>query len=371
MNTKVDARRISQDSQADLRRRGIAQLRSGVSQRKVADNLNVHRQTVLKWSKWMKSAMAEVTFTNRKRGPKAASAEKRLALDKKQQECLRKIIVGKVPGQMKFDFALWTTRAVQELALRLFQVRVSRNTLCRYLRSWGMTPQRPKKTALQKDPEAVEVWLHETYPAISRRANAENAIIFWQDETGIQQDTNAVKGYSPCGQTPVIMQDRRSCYGAPVMLSAVNNQGLVHFKFQKSAVTAQDFIGFLEDLLKDNEKYGRKLFVICDNARIHHARIVKEWLLENKDRIELFFLPAYSPDLNPDEYLNRQIKTQLREKPAMNHAGCQKVAEAFMTAMKAAEHWVRKLFDSEAVQYARAYAFHDLLLPAPAICHTK
>ena len=89
------------------------------------------------------------------------------------------------------------------------------------------------------------------------------------------------------------------------MLSAVNNQGLVHFKFQKLAVTAQDCIGFLEDLLKDNEQYGRKLFVICDNARIHYARIVKEWTLENKDRIELFFLPAYPPDLNPDEYLNR------------------------------------------------------------------
>ena len=166
---------------------------------------------------------AEETFNNRRRGPKAATAEKRLALDKKQQECLRKIIVGKVPGQMKFDIDHWTTRAVQELALRLFQGRISRNTLCRYLHSWAMTLQRPKKTALQKDPAAVEVWLHETYPAISRRANAENA--------------KAVKAYSPCGQTPV-------------MLSAVNNQGLVHFKFQKSAVIAQDFIGFLEDLLK-------------------------------------------------------------------------------------------------------------------------
>lgn len=105
MNIKIDGRKISQDAQADLRRRGIAQLRSGVSQRQVAANLNVHRQTVLKWSKWMKPATAEETFANRKRGPKAASAEKRLALDKKQQECLRKIIVGKVPGQMEFDFA--------------------------------------------------------------------------------------------------------------------------------------------------------------------------------------------------------------------------------------------------------------------------
>ena len=371
MNTKIDGRKISQNAQSDLRRRGIAQLKAGIPQRRVAANLNVHRQTVLKWSKWMQSAAADETFANRKRGPKAASAEKRLALNKKQQECLRKIIVGKVPGQMRFDFALWTTRAVQELALRLFQTRVSRNTICRYLRSWGMTPQRPKKTAIQKNPEAVEVWLQETYPAISRRAKAEDAIIFWQDETGIQQDTNAVKCDSPWGQTPIILQDRRSCYGAPVMLSAVNNQGLVHFKFQKSAVTAQDFIDFLEDLLQDNKQYGRKLFVIADNARIHRARIVTEWALENKDRIELFFLPAYSPDLNPDEYLNRQIKTQLREKPAMNHTQCQAVAETFMTTLKSAGHLVRKLFDSEAVQYARHYAFHELLLPAPALCHIK
>ena len=121
-----------------------------------------------------------------------------------------------------------------------------------------MTPQRPKKKAIQQN----------------------DAAIFWEDETAVQQDANWVRGYAPRGRTPTILHDRRACYGAPVMISAVNNQGLSAFAFQRSAVRRYSFIRFLHRLIKDYRKEARKLF----------------------------FLPAYSPELNPDEFLSCQLQ---------------------------------------------------------------
>ena len=142
-------------------------------------------------------------------------------------------IVDKNPAQLKFDFALWTAKAVRQLIYREFGRQLDLSTVRRYLRSWGMTPQRPKKKAIQQDDAAVQRWLETDYPAIAERAKKEKATIFWEDETAVQQDTNWIRGYAPRGKTPTILHDRRACYGAPVMISAVNNQGLSAFAFQQ------------------------------------------------------------------------------------------------------------------------------------------
>ena len=146
------------------------------------------------------------------------------------------------------------------------------------MKRWNMTPQLPKKKALQQDPVAVSKWLEETYPQIEQRAKAENALILWQDETAVKQDSNWVRSYAPRGQTPVLIDNARTNYGAPVMISAVNNQGKCFLLLQRKAVNAYHFIRFLHRLILDLGSGGRKLFVICDNARIHHARLVQRWI---------------------------------------------------------------------------------------------
>lgn len=366
ITVKVDARHLSQEGQEDLRRRGIEMLKAGVSQVEVARRLGVHRQCVVRWVKRMRELPADEAVKNDKRGPKASSSEKRCVLTKAQQAVIRQKIIDKSPKQLKFEFALWTLKAIKLLVLRLYQVELSTTTLRRYLKAWGMTSQRPAKRAVKQDPVKVEKWLKEDYPAIARRAKAENAIIFWQDETGVQQDTNWVKGYAPIGETPVLKHDAGTMHGCPSMLSAVANQGKVHFHIHKGAVTAQVFLKFLQDLVEDNP--DRKVFVIADNARIHHAAIVKEWLEGNKDRIELFFLPPYTPEHNPDEYLNRQVKTELRNKPQMTHEQAKMVTIALLKKMKSfGGALIKKLFDSPLVQYAREDACYDL----PALSYTK
>ena len=234
----------------------------------------------------------------------------------------------------------------------LSSISLALTTAGLYLKRWGMSPQRPKKKALQQDEQAVKKWLETDYPAIAERAKKENALIFWEDETAVQQDTNWVRGHAPVGQTPTIVHDRRSCYGAPVMISAVNNQGKCFFSFQKKAVNAYSFIRFLHRLVLDNAHEGRKLFVICDNARIHHAKLVKRYVEKHEKELELFFLPAYSPELNTDEYLNRGLKTELRQKPVMNHKTTLETAKALMESFKELVSPILKCFDSKDVRYA-------------------
>ena len=356
---KEDARHLSAAGLKDLRTRGMKMLKAGVPQRKIAASLGICRSTVFKWSKALRKKSLEVAVEGEKRGPKSSTNEKRSALTYAQQAVIRRKIIDKTPSQLRFEFALWTLSAIQELIRRTYQVNVSKTTLSKYLKRWGFTPQRPTKRALEQDPEMVDQWLKQTYPSIAAKAKKEGADIYWADETSIQQDTNWVRGFSPIGQTPKIQLHGSQLHGAPVMISAIQNQGKIHFKIQKKAVNAQDYLEFLKDLVKDSN--GRKVFVIADNARIHHALLVKDWIAQNKDLIELYFLPPYSPEHNPDEYLNRHVKTKLRSSQPLTHKQSEDTIMSYMKSLvDKGANLVRRLFDYPLVRYAREQIFYPL-----------
>ena len=96
------------------------------------------------------------------------------------------------------------------------------------------------------------------------------------------------------------------------MISAVSNRGLMRFMLYEGALNADRFIAFLRRLAKDA---GQKVFLIVDNLKVHHASKVKTWVAGHAHEIELFYLPAYAPDHNPDEYLNNDLKQKLRQQP--------------------------------------------------------
>lgn len=166
----------------------------------------------------------------------------------------------------------------------------------------------PIKRALEQRPGDGERWLVTEYPQIQARAKAENAEIYWADETAVKQDTAWVRGYAPAGKTSVLQHAAR--WWHVTMISAVTNQGLVRFAFYPGAINTDCFIDFMDRLIQEAE--GRKVFLILDNLRVHHARRVKEWLAERTGVIEAFYLPSYTPEANPDEYLSRDLKTVLR-----------------------------------------------------------
>lgn len=351
--SSLDGRKLSLSAQKTLRQRVIEAHKKGMKRTQIANTFSMSRQWVWKVLRAYEKHGEEAAIAGHRRGPKPETSDKMRRLTREEEKKLQQWIVDSNPVQLKFPWAVWTRKAVCDLIRREFGKDIAIRTISAYMKRWNMTPQRPKKKALQQDPVAVSKWLETTYPQIERRAKEENALILWQDETAVKQDSNWVRGYAPKGQTPELIEDARSTYGAPVMISAVNNQGKCFFLLQRKAVNAYHFIRFLHRLIHDLGVNGRKLFVICDNARIHHARIVQLWAEAHKEQIELFFLPAYSPMLNPDEYLNRSLKTELRLQAGGTHDQNLERAREFMEQCQREPGRVKACFHAKDVQYAR------------------
>ncbi len=258
------------------------------------------------------------------------------------------MIIDKMPDQLKLSFSLWTRKAVKELIEREFGVVLAITTTGDYLRSWGFTPQKPKKKAYEQNPKAVEKWMQDEYPKIKKRAKSENAEIHWGDETGIKNNSQHGRSYAPRGKTPVrrTMGKRLSTN----MISSITNQGKVEFMIYSGTMNADRFLKFLRQLIKNR---GRKIYLILDNLKVHHSKIVKKWVKKNERTIELFFLPSYSPEKNPDEYLNCDLKYGVSEKPApRNVEKLEKIVNEHMTMLQKNTNRVKKYFNHPEIRYA-------------------
>ncbi len=228
-----------------------------------------------------------------------------------------RMITDRCPDQLKMPFALWTRGAVQQLLAERFDVAVSVWTVGRYLKRWNLTPQKPLRRAYEQNPEAVQRWLDVEYPAIVRRAKRENGVIYWGDEMGLRSDHQAGRSYGRRGETPVIPGTGKR-FGCN-MISAITNRGELSFMIFKERFTTPIMIAFLRRLIRLN---SRKVFLILDGHPVHRSSRVARWLEEHDDQICVFFLPGYSPELNPDELLNQDVKTNAlgRQRPTHQRA---------------------------------------------------
>jgi|SaaInlStandDraft_7_1057024.scaffolds.fasta_scaffold87188_1 transposase len=297
----VDARKLSQDAQEALRLRAInAVVKEGKKVTEVAVLFGVSRAAVSKWlSEHRKGGLKAVL--KKKRGRRSQD----MTLLKPYQCAIAvNLIKDRCPDQLKMPFMLWTREAVGMLIERRFGIKLSIRSVGNYLKRWGFTPQKPIRRAYERQDRAVKLWLEETYPKIAVRAKKEKAEIHWGDEAGFRSDHQTGTSYSLKGQTPVIKSTGKRF--RVNMISTVTNKGTLRFMLFEESFTAEVFLNFLKRLTKGSES---KIFLILDNLRVHHAKILKPWLEKNKDKIELFYLPSYSPELNPDELLNQDVKS--------------------------------------------------------------
>jgi len=265
-----------------------------------------------------------------------------------QEDHIRKLIIEKRPEQLKMEFALWTRAAVGELIKRECGVKLCVRAVGDYLKRWGFTPQKPIARAYERRPEAIKQWLDEEYPAIAERAKAEDGEIHWGDETALVNTDVRGRSYAPKGQTPVTCAPGRRQKLS--MISTVTNQGKAHWMIVEDNFDAAKLIEFLEALIKDAV---RKIFLILDNLRVHHSKLVKAWLEERKDRMEVFYLPSYAPELNPDERLNGDLKQAIGAKvPARTKAKLKIAAEEHMQTIVRSPNRVRAYFQDPKVEYA-------------------
>lgn len=343
---KRDTRRLSPAAQEELRRRAVAAVEAGTTRTEVERILGVPRQTIGQWVKAYREGGAEALSAKR-RGRRSGSGAKLLPW---QQAQIATTLKDRRPEQIKLPFYLWTREAVALLIERRFGVRVSRWTAGRYLKRWGFTPQKPVRRAWEQNEAAVRRWLKEDYPEIRKEAKQEGAAIYWGDEMGLRSDHSAGRSYSPKGQTPVVRGtgQRFRCN----MISAITNQGALSFMVFKENFTVAVFLRFLRRLVRQQE---RRIYLIVDGHPVHRAKLVQAWLEKHKAKIRMIRLPAYSPELNPDEMLNQDVKSNAlgRERPATLPDLMQRV-RAYLRRRQRQPHVVSRYFDEHHVRYAAA-----------------
>ena len=311
-------------------------------QAEAARTFGVSRQSVNNWIKMVRSGGLRCLRSGRRGRPPV----QRLAPH--QAATVVRLISDRCPDQLKLPFVLWTREALAELLARRLGVKVSVWTAGRYLRRWGFTPQKPVRRAYEKDPEAVRQWLREKYPAIRARAKRDGAEIHWGDEMGLRSDHQAGRSWSRRGQTPVIPGTGKR-FGCN-MISTITNRGRLYFMVFKERFNSGVFIRFLKRLLR---QVGRKVVLIVDEHPAHKAHKTTRWLKVHGKQIQLYFLPPYSPELNPDELLNQDVKTNaVGRRRAIDQADLMANVRGYLRSTQKMPYVVRSYFQEEHVRYA-------------------
>lgn len=297
---KKDARFLEPVVQQKIRRMAIDMFLSGKSKVAISTQLGVSRRSVYNWVKAYNRAGCH-GIGNRKRGrPKGTQ------LQPWQSAQIVNLIKNHCPDELSMPFFLWTRESVGLLIQEKFSIKLSKWTVGRYLSQWGFTPQKPARRAIEQSSKAIENWFKVEYPTILRLSRKEQATIYWGDEMGLRSDHSVGRTYGIKGKTPVVKRtgNRFSCN----MISAITNLGKLSFMVFHENFTSDVFLKFLKKITR---QCSRKVFLIVDNHRVHKSKKVRDWLRVNVDRIYLYYLPSYCPELNPDEFLNQDVKSYM------------------------------------------------------------
>ena len=340
----IDARKHNQQTQYELRKQLVRLRKRGLTNKAATELVGIsasHGSTI--WQKYQRGGIKAI-----KPGIRGRQVGTKRTLSQKQEGVLQKLLVDKNPLQLKLPFALWTRDAVRLAIKQRFCLSIPLRTISDYLHRWGFTPQKPTKRAYEQDSKRLNQWLKTEYPEIAANAKKEKAEIHWGDETGINSEGYNVKGFAPKGKTPVVrLTTKRNKIN---MISSITNQGKVRFMLYRETMTAKVLIKFMSRLVKD---CPRKVFLILDNLRVHHSKVVQKWLKANEEKIRVFFLPPYSPEVNPDEYLNGDLKQRIRSGvPAKSQGDLSKKTRSFMKMLQCRPKHVMNYFKHPKIVYA-------------------
>jgi transposase len=335
-------KRKNKDAQEECRFRIVDFLKKKRgTQKQAAEIFSVTERAVNKiWSKYKTGGRR--SLLNKKRGVKGG-----IKINSKQAVEIRGLIKDKLPDQLKLPYGLWTREAVRQLIEDRFGIKLSVKQVGRYLKLWGYTPQKPIRKAFEQKPAQVKQWLEKEYPAIKKRAAKEKATIYFGDEMGMRSDHQAGKSYAPRGKTPVIKSTGKRF--SINMISAISNKGHLQFMLI-DRFNGDVFIDFLKRMIRYSKE---KIFFVTDGHPAHKTKKLVQWLQENKSKIEVFFIPPYSPELNAQEYLNQDVKTNvIGKKRPINKEQMRSQVENFMLKRKKDRKQVQKYFHASHVRYA-------------------
>jgi transposase len=341
-----DARELSDEVLQALRLRALRGCEMGLSEAQVAELLGVCRETVSRWWSAFQAGGTDSLPHDRSGRPIGLGR----TLSDEQAAHLQQLLDSHSPENLGIAAALWSRRAVRDLIRKEYDITMPVRTVGEYLKRWGYTAKKPRRHARKQDPEEVDQWLQEIYPAIEERAAKENAEVHWCDEMGITGDYCAGYGYARQGQ-PASMEVPDSHIRVN-MVSTISNEGALRFMTYTTTMNAALYIMFLGRLLRTTSK---KIFLIHDHHTAHDAAAVTAWAAAHADRIELFALPKRAPERNADEYLNNDVKGNVNaEGLPHDKEELRSRVQTFMRKLYHLPDHIKNYFQHPCVQYAAA-----------------
>ena len=336
-----DARKLSHDKLTELRRRAVTAIQNGESPKDVARVMGVNRITVYGWLSLYRNGGWD-NLDAKKRGGRKPK------LDAKALRWIYQIVTLGNPNQLKMPFVLWSAKLLAAAIEKKFGIKLSKASVCRLLHQLGLSPQRPLWRAYQRDPQVVERWLKEEYPAIRAAARKAKGEVWFGDEAGVRSDAHSGTTWAPKGQTPIV-STTGARFGLNV-ISAVNRRGALRFMCVEGKVNADVFIEFLGRLM---ESAGHPVYLVVDGHPTHKAAKTRKFVESTKGRLKLFLLPGYSPDLNPDELVWNNLKSQGTGKRAITGPDqLKKLVIGHLRSMQKNADLIRSFYRTPSTEYA-------------------
>jgi transposase len=341
-----DARQLSDEALQILRLRALRGIELGFTEVDLSEILGVCHETISRW--WTAySADGLDCLPGGRTGRPLGSGR---FLTEAQADRIKELIDHNSPEKLGIVHALWTRRAVRDLIRKEFTIDLAERTVGQYLRRWGYTSKKPARHSRKQNPDEVEQWLEETYPAIEAIAEKEDAEILWTDEVGVDADHHPGYGYAREGERATM--EVPGPHIRVNQISAISNEGTVRFMTYKGSLNAAVFLVFLSRLIKGAT---RKIILIADRLQAHKTPDVIAWMEAHKDKIEVFYLPAYSPELNPVEYMNNDMKGEVNKAGLPDDRGTLHTRiMAFMNKLVNVPKHVISYFLHPCTQYAAA-----------------
>ena len=336
-----DARKLSHDKLTELRRRAVTAVQNGESPEDVARVMVVNRASVYGWLALYRNGGWD-NLDAKKRGGRKPK------LDAKALRWIYQTVTLGNPNQLKMPFVLWSAKLLAAAIEKKFGIKLSKASVCRLLHQLGLSPQRPLWRAYQRDPQVVERWLKEEYPAIRAAARKAKGEVWFGDEAGVRSDAHSGTTWAPKGRTPIV-STTGARFGLNV-ISAVNRRGALRFMCVEGKVNADVFIEYLGRLV---ESAGHPVYLVVDGHPTHKAAKTRKFVESTKGRLKLFFLPGYSPDLNPDELVWNNLKSQGTGKRAITGPDqLKKLVLGHLRSMQKNADLVRSFYRTPSTEYA-------------------
>ncbi|MCU0649821.1 MAG: IS630 family transposase [Gemmatimonadaceae bacterium] len=338
-----DARKLATPALQLLRAQVVRAVDGGMTQTAAAIMFGASLRAVQKWMALARTGAPDA-LTLKRRGRRPGSG----ALSAAQVRQIRRLVVNKMPDQLALPFYLWTREAVRQLIAQRTGVRLALTTVGQYVRTWGLTPQKPTRRAYERNDAAITRWLATEYPAIAAAATRDRATIHWADEMGGRSDHVTGTTDAPVGQPPAVRATGQR-FGCTV-ISAITNRGAVACRVFHGRFTAPVFIDFLKRLL---QQASGKLVVIVDGHPVHRAARVSAFVRAHAARQTLVRMPGHCPELTPDDLLHQDVKTNsVGKRRPTDRAGLIRAVRRHLHRRQKQPHVIRALFRERHVRYA-------------------